>query len=449
MAKRRQPQDDEPAPAQTQRLSDILWPNISNMLLRMAHEDSLRGSLTRIGGGIGMMFRGLSKMRGSQAEEEGSAGGVAAGLGLTRRTKSIRESLPDISGQLEAFGDALEEGSRRSAASLEQLAQSAQNSAGMLAKLSMRDAGFTQTADTGRKPEGIDLSAFTGAEDKAQEQQAQGEVELRGGGATFKTLGAAAGTVTKHLDTLVAVVPILKDCRTLLTKILNEEEFFSTAEPATEEGTDVPTGMPRSGEIGRGAAKAGLGAAEMAAAAAIPQGGPVSAALFAKGLKDLGEGMAIIAIELVQVPGRLQQFGAALIENTRRLSEYNGTIAMAILELSIGRLRRDIAMGDLTARSTQGLSRSQNRLEDALLPFQAAVANVKNTLTEFANDATSSILEGVQKLGVVAGLLEWINKKMDGDQAGPPLNELLIELAEAGGMRGRKIPPMPEKKNKK
>ena len=99
---------------------------------------------------------------------------------------------------------------------------------------------------------------------------------------------------------------------------------------------------------------------------------------------------------LAKLPGRLRDFGDALVKSRDHLKEYNGSIAAAVAKLEVERIGRDIRLGAMTERTGSYQTGQQSRLENNMLPMKMLKDNLTNAITGGLQNGVNVILE---KLG--------------------------------------------------
>lgn len=117
-------------------------------------------------------------------------------------------------------------------------------------------------------------------------------------------------------------------------------------------------------------------------------------------------------VSLIPIIKTLQIVGSGLIESQRRHVAYNATIASAVATLDFERLNQSIEFARRTSTSTQSLTQSQARLEQAMLPGQAAA---KNLIQDIVASLQQTAAIGIESANIVAeGAVERLkNAKID------------------------------------
>lgn len=173
---------------------------------------------------------------------------------------------------------------------------------------------------------------------------------------------------------------------------------------------------------------------------AMRYSGPLGAMNMTKDMA--GKGIEVVTW-LAKLPGRLKDFGEALVKSREHVAQYNGTLAAAMAKLEVERIGRDIRLGAATARSGAYQTGQQSRLENNLLPMQAIWSNLTNIITGGIQQGTNVILE---KIGgalaaapgfAAAGKALEKMAKDDGAKGGP-LNDFIKDLG-GGKFSGRKF----------
>jgi hypothetical protein len=101
----------------------------------------------------------------------------------------------------------------------------------------------------------------------------------------------------------------------------------------------------------------------------------------------------------------LARSNKTVVESQQQLAEFNAGIARSVAVLEAERIRRSVSMGARTAETTRMATEAQSRLEDALLPLNAAATNVINVLTASAANAVTLFFQAwAQDPFVKAGL---------------------------------------------
>jgi len=93
------------------------------------------------------------------------------------------------------------------------------------------------------------------------------------------------------------------------------------------------------------------------------------------GLKKMASGISMLTAGMVGLVKASDLVGKALLSKQSRLAEYGGTIAGSMAELEASRIHRGAREARATGPSTARLARSQNELEEALLPWKVASIN--------------------------------------------------------------------------
>ncbi len=127
---------------------------------------------------------------------------------------------------------------------------------------------------------------------------------------------------------------------------------------------------------------------------------------------------------LAKLPGRLKDFGDALVRSRDHLKEYNGSIAAAVAKLEVERIGRNIRLGAATGKSAGFQTAAQSRLENNMLPMQAILTNLTNIITGGIQNGVSYGLErlggAIAKVPGFAGAakaLQDMAKEKEGDMA--------------------------------
>ena len=107
-------------------------------------------------------------------------------------------------------------------------------------------------------------------------------------------------------------------------------------------------------------------------------------------------------------------FARAQEEEVRRLSELNAALAMATAELDVGRLERDIRMGEATEGSGRYLTESIDRFEEGLAPIQEAATNLANTVGGVLLDGVTALMTPLTEIAkVVNDIIGFLRRTPD------------------------------------
>lgn len=96
---------------------------------------------------------------------------------------------------------------------------------------------------------------------------------------------------------------------------------------------------------------------------------------------------------LIELPERLKQFGAGLVEGQRHLKDYSGQLSIAYARLDVERFQRSVRTAAATADSTERLTQAQSRLEEAKRPLEDLTTNVVNEITAGLANAVATGIE--------------------------------------------------------
>lgn len=158
-----------------------------------------------------------------------------------------------------------------------------------------------------------------------------------------------------------------------------------------------------------------------------------------------GKGIEVVSW-LAKLPGRLKDFGEALVKSREHVAQYNGTLAAAMAKIEHERLARDIRLGAATAKSGAYQTGQQSRLENNMLPMQAIWSNLTNIVTGGIQQGANVILEKIGgALAATPGFsaagkaLEKMAK--DDGAKGGPLNSFVNQLG-SGQLSKRHLPPI-------
>jgi hypothetical protein len=162
------------------------------------------------------------------------------------------------------------------------------------------------------------------------------------------------------------------------------------------------------------------------------------------------DGLKDVALALVTLPGKLKDFGAAVLEARRSLAEYSGDITNSLVKLEHDRFGRNIRLASATSGSTQGLAEAQSKLEERLLPYQAAGINTLNRMlagVEIVAETGVRIFDMIEpvhswylKLQGLDPKEEAAERRRAAEQAGGAIGELARKIA-GGEAFQRNMPP--------
>lgn len=133
-------------------------------------------------------------------------------------------------------------------------------------------------------------------------------------------------------------------------------------------------------------------------------------------------GVLATAVALATMPKLIKEFGAALIESRRNISEVSAPYAGAMARLDTNRTFRNVQFGNQTGKAFSEWSNAQDRLEKALLPAQVTLANIVAkvlTKVELGVATLMTITDAVAK-------------------AYPPIKAALDEINENTGHQNRR-----------
>lgn len=173
----------------------------------------------------------------------------------------------------------------------------------------------------------------------------------------------------------------------------------------------------------------------------------------AKGMAILGAATAGTAITIAMLPKLIKDWGASLIESKRYLEEHSAAHSIAIGRLDIARFNRNVRLGAATSGTFSNMTRSQNKLEERLLPYQIASVNLLTRMVTLLSEMavagidtaefTHEMAKGASRNYLV---LDLIRQAIVGNGAGGVQNNPLADLA-VGMARGNFVqrvrPPMP------
>ncbi|WP_145084782.1 hypothetical protein [Anatilimnocola aggregata] len=157
--------------------------------------------------------------------------------------------------------------------------------------------------------------------------------------------------------------------------------------------------------------------------------------------------VAATAVTMATMPKIVKEFGAALIESRRHISEVSAPYAVALAKLDTSRTFRNMQFGNRTGHAFSQLTNAQDRLEKALLPAQITLANiVAKVLTKVELGVTTlmTITTAVaQAFPEVQKALDRINEntRHQGRQESQALAGMAQRLAN-GEFTGRRNPPI-------
>lgn len=89
-------------------------------------------------------------------------------------------------------------------------------------------------------------------------------------------------------------------------------------------------------------------------------------------------GISAFVTGMILATNATSAYSRRISESQRYLEEYNAQIAVGFAQLELGRTQRNINIGSATSESNEFLNQSLNRLESAILPYQAAGQNALN-----------------------------------------------------------------------
>lgn len=165
--------------------------------------------------------------------------------------------------------------------------------------------------------------------------------------------------------------------------------------------------------------------------------------------KDITAPIAATVVALATMPKVVKEFGAALIESKRHLGEMNAAYGVASARLDIQRFNRNVRLGNATSGSFTALTRTQNRLEEKLLPYAITGANALLRIAVLAEKvaiATVTVAEMAAKISGWAPILQAVGRWVNwGNNGGPGQVQPLANLAGAlgrGNFAMRQRPPM-------
>lgn len=153
-----------------------------------------------------------------------------------------------------------------------------------------------------------------------------------------------------------------------------------------------------------------------------------------------GDAIKDTILALVELPARLRDFGASVLEARRGLAEYNGQISNAFARLEFERFGRTVRVAAGTSQSTEGLAAAQSRFEEKMLMYQSAGINVMNRGLQAALVTADTLIRIAEFLNPLpAALIKWAAG--DDSKANPQaLASLAVDIANAKVFK-RNMPP--------
>lgn len=173
----------------------------------------------------------------------------------------------------------------------------------------------------------------------------------------------------------------------------------------------------------------------------------------ASAAKQAAQGLTSVAMGAANTSNRLHQWGESLSERQRYLTEFNGGIAASFAQLEANRIGRSVERGGNTQVSTKFLNTSLDRLEEKLLPYQAATTNIIQTTAGIIIDKLSTIITTMELAGTIVksqlpksfqlaidGVLAGLNRANQNNLWGDSTAKAMIDIANAQPKR-RAVPP--------
>lgn len=158
--------------------------------------------------------------------------------------------------------------------------------------------------------------------------------------------------------------------------------------------------------------------------------------------------LAATAVAIATMPKIVKEFGAALIESKRHLGEVNAAYSVAAGRLDIQRFQRNVRLANATSGSFTSLTRSQNRLEDKLMPYAITGSNALLKLANVAVNTGTAMIKVAEFAAKISGwepIISALGRWLNWDMSKPdnhPLADLGVAIAR-GNLVERQRPPMP------
>ena len=127
-----------------------------------------------------------------------------------------------------------------------------------------------------------------------------------------------------------------------------------------------------------------------------------------------------------------------ILEDNRRLAQFNGALGGAFVRLEAGRTHRDIGaaqeMADPIARLAAGQNRSEQAFEDLSRPYKKISLELQAIRTELV----AAVYQAVDSIDIVGGLIDrWYGEEKN-ESAAKSSAEFVARQAEAR-MKARKF----------
>lgn len=139
--------------------------------------------------------------------------------------------------------------------------------------------------------------------------------------------------------------------------------------------------------------------------------------------------IAKVLLELGKMPGRLRDFGDALLRSQDGLVAFSGRMANAAMKLEAERYGRAMRTAAATGSSYASLTGAQTRLESRLQPYQAAYQTLLNRVSGAVitvADKAVGLFESVTK---IRALIERWLPELGKDPDMPVLNKVVRDMA--------------------
>ena len=98
------------------------------------------------------------------------------------------------------------------------------------------------------------------------------------------------------------------------------------------------------------------------------------------------------------------------IDEQRSRQQWSGAMTEASMMLDFSRMLRDQRIAQRTAPSFAAMTREQNRLEEALLPFRIGMANVGNMVATWATRGMAAFAEVARDVGFIGDVIRAIER---------------------------------------
>jgi len=313
----------------------------------------VRGAMSAARGAAGFVSQTASKASGSLAQGAAKASSYVAGTG-SRATAAANAARP-VGQAAQAAGQTVRQAGQQAAQAAGQAgSQAAQQAA----------ANIQQSAQSGQSS--IQRMANQAAQSIQRLAQQLFNLQAPGGG------GGGNGPPAGNNAPPAGNSPGGRQPKNQVQSYLgNQARLFARQAASSAVGNSVAQGM----QVVR---------------LFMRYGGPMGGINAAKDAAGAG-GRAVSW--LARLPGRLKDFGDSLVKAREHLVEYNGSLAAAAAKLEVDRIGRNIRLGAATAKTGSAQTAAQSRLENAMLPMQALMANLTNAITGAIQNGVAQIIE--------------------------------------------------------